>query len=94
MRRKCKVKPDHNTCCSCLDIQIAHETVTDCSRCYKNNLEYELLTVGVGFFGGGYAMVLREGKIQKVALHRVYDIQIIEEEKGEKTNDMQRKIGY
>lgn len=48
--------------------------VDDCSKCKLNTDTYELLQIGAGFLGVGYAMVQKDGKITKVSLSRVYDV--------------------
>ena len=59
-------------------MQIDRRHIQDCSKCPYANDVYELISVGaerVGLFGSkDYAMVLRDGRIQKVDLSRVYDI--------------------
>lgn len=34
----------------------------------------ELLQIGTSFWSGDYAMVQKDGKIQKVSLKRIYDV--------------------
>ena len=72
--KTCKVKPDHNTCCSCLDIQIDNGIIIDCEKCKSNNVRYTLLQIGTGFWSGDYAFVEKDGVIKKVPLYRVYDV--------------------
>lgn len=76
----CKVRPNHNQCCACLDIQISNNSVLDCEKCGLGNKTYELLQIGTGFWSGDYAMVQNDGKLEKVALSRIYDVK---ETKGE-----------
>ena len=64
----CKVRPDRSTCSACLATQEM------CSKCKLNTDTYELLQIGAGFLGVGYAMVQKDGKITKVSLSRVYDV--------------------
>lgn len=70
----CKVRPDRSTCSDCLDTQEMYNVVDDCSKCKLNTDTYELLQIGAGFFGVGYAMVQKDGKIIKVSLSRIYDV--------------------
>jgi hypothetical protein len=46
----------------------------NCDVCPQNTDEYELLEVGSKFLFGDYAMVVKDGKIQRVSLSRVYDV--------------------
>jgi peroxiredoxin len=50
------------------------DVVDDCSKCKLNTDTYELLQIGTGFWSGDYAMVQKDGVIQKVSLSRVYDV--------------------
>lgn len=70
----CKVRPDRSTCSECLATQEMYSVVDDCSKCKLNTDTYELLQIGAGFFGVGYAMVQKDGKITKVPLSRIYDV--------------------
>ena len=69
----CKVKPDHATCSACVETQQIFDVVDDCSKCKLNTEIYELLQIGTSFWSGDYAMVQKDGKIQKVSLKRIYD---------------------
>ena len=70
----CKVRPDYSTCSACVATQEMFNVVDDCSRCKLNTDTYELLQIGTGFWSGDYAMVQKDGVIQKVSLSRVYDV--------------------
>ena len=72
--RICKVKPDHSICSACMATQEMFDVVDDCSKCKLNTDTYELLQIGTGFWSGDYAMVQKDGVIQKVSLSRVYDV--------------------
>lgn len=71
--RVCKIHPLYYQCRSCMDIDIEMGGVSDCSKCVFNTTEYELLGIGSNFWGA-YAMVQKDGKIEKVSLSRVHDI--------------------
>lgn len=70
----CKLKPRCATCSACIETQQMFDVVDDCSECELNTATYELLQIGTVFWSGNYAMVQKDGKIQKVPLSRVYDI--------------------
>ena len=70
----CKVKPDTDTCSACMETQQIFDVVEDCSKCKLNTENYELLQIGTSFLSGNYAMVQKDGKIQKVSLKRIYDV--------------------
>ena len=72
--KTCKVKPDRSTCSACIATQEMFNAVDDCSKCKLNTDIYELLQIGTGFWSGDYAMVQKDGVIQKVSLSRVYDV--------------------
>lgn len=76
----CKVRPSYDQCSECLDYQIYCGEVLNCQTCSLNTNTYELLQIGTGFWSGDYAMVQKDGKIEKVALNRIYDVK---ETKGE-----------
>lgn len=71
--RVCKIHPLYSECRNCLEIQMEGEFVSDCTKCARNTTEYELLGIGNGFWGA-YAMVQKDGKIEKVSLSRIYDV--------------------
>lgn len=70
----CKVKPDHSICSACMATQEMFDVVDDCSKCKLNTDTYELLQIGTELWSGDYAMVQKDGVIQKVSLSRVYDV--------------------
>lgn len=76
----CKVKPNDSTCTVCLATGIALSNFENCSKCKLSMAEYELMQIGTEFCGEDYAMVLRDGKIKKVALNRVYDVKEVRNE--------------
>lgn len=75
----CKVRPSASTCSACLDMQIEYKQIRNCAECSCNTQEYELLQIGTSFWSGNYAMVLANGRVEKVALDRVHDIREKEE---------------
>lgn len=72
----CKVKPDANHCCSCIDIQEKEKKTIECETCDLVTREYEIISLGHSFWKGDYAMVLdiSAGTIQRVSLDRIYDV--------------------
>lgn len=75
----CKVKLTQNTCLSCIDTQMTFGVIDDCSKCKLKSQQYELLSIGTSFWSGDWAMVQKDGKIEKVALDRVYDIEEVKQ---------------
>lgn len=71
--KTCKISMDPDECKVCMDMEELYGNFHDCSKCLSNNARYELISVGSNFFGS-YAMVLSEGKIQKVPLNKIYDV--------------------
>ena len=76
MKILCKVNPDNNTCCGCIDDQWSGVIKKkSCKECLSRIPDYEILQLGHTFFGGDWAMVLNdEGKIERVKLSRVFDV--------------------
>lgn len=74
--KTCKVKSDYKNCFDCMTIQemYGNGVVIDCHKCKATNDTYELLLIGTSFWSGDYAMVQKDGVIQKVSLSRVYDV--------------------
>lgn len=70
----CKVKPLNSTCKMCFDVADSCDAIPDCNKCKHQTMRYDLIQIGSNFWGG-YAIVQSEGKLEKVALGRVYDIQ-------------------
>lgn len=91
MKKFCKVKVDGSICHSCLKNQMDILNLSmgawhdfdfkDCKDCEIQNREYELVKAGKGsFLVGDYAMVQRDGRIFRVPLDEVYDIQEVPDE--------------
>lgn len=72
--KMCKVRPSAIACRVCMDAEDLGYQTPDCSECYWNTTYFELLTIGVGVFGSGYAIVCIDGELVKVSLDRVHDI--------------------
>ena len=71
----CKVKPDYSKCCECVDEQISYNESISCSECPPFSGVYELISVCTGgFLKGDYAIVQKDGHIEKVPLNRIYDV--------------------
>ena len=69
-----KLKPDFLTCRNCLDMQIEYGQVEDCSKCSANNKECQIISTGLNFWSGDYAVVLVDREMKKVSMSRLYDI--------------------
>lgn len=72
--KTCKVKPPASACCSCIDIAESYNHTPDCKNCSYNTTRYEIVQIGSNFWGG-YAIIQNEGKLEKISLDRVYDVQ-------------------
>lgn len=71
----CKVKPDYNVCCSCIDYQIDNHIVLNCDHCSeRDKTDYEIVEEGHTFFYGDYVIVNKDGIKIKLKKKRVYDI--------------------
>lgn len=67
----CKIKPEHSVCSACVDMAYTCGAIPNCNDCGKE--EYELLETHCSFWNS-YAVIIRNGKLEKVAMSRVYDI--------------------
>lgn len=77
MRRYCKVKPSGVDCHYCSVTQDEEHVILDCEiSCPHSMMVYELLGFGTGIFGGGYAFVSRNGNVYKVAIDRIFDLNV------------------
>lgn len=70
----CRIKPTAEDCAKCREIEEVTGSTVLCSECAHGKKWYELLNINAGVFGD-YAFVARDGKISKVGLDRIYDLQ-------------------
>ena len=68
----CKIKPDSSVCSACVDMAYTCGEVPNCELCGTNK-EYELLETHCSFWNN-YAVIVKNGKLEKVAMSRVYGI--------------------
>ena len=74
----CKLKPEYNKCCDCLDNQIKNSIVLSCQECLlKDNRSYEIVKEGWNLFFGKYVVILKDDEYIKIKKNRVYDIKEI-----------------
>ena len=67
----CKIKPDYGTCSACYDMAELSDEFPSCASCSQE--EYELLETHCSFWND-YAVIIKDGKLEKVSMWRVYDI--------------------
>jgi hypothetical protein len=67
----CKIKPDYGTCSACYDTAEFFDEIPMCDKCGQE--EYELLETHCSFWND-YAVIIKDGKLEKVSMWRVYDI--------------------
>ena len=72
--KTCKVKPSISACRMCMDTPFTSSGIPDCKSCHEFDPICELLSVGTSFWNGDYAMILRDGKIEKVSSDQIYDV--------------------
>lgn len=72
--KTCKIKPTADDCRSCMDIAETFDAIPDCNTCSHNTKRYELIEI-VSNFWESFAIVQAGGKLSKVSLSRIYDIQ-------------------
>lgn len=68
----CKVKPID--CPVCIAADKNYDMDYDCEKCEKNQMVYELISVGHSDSIGDWAMVIKDGVIHRVASSRVWDV--------------------
>lgn len=71
---KCELKPDKNTCYTCMDDQINNKIELKCSKCEKRKRNCTVLALGTTFFGKDFAIVESMGSIKKVPIDRIMNI--------------------
>ena len=79
----CKIRPSYGTCSGCVDYAEMCGEVPNCAKCESDN-EYELFETHFSFWNS-YAVIIKNGKFEKVDISRVYDIR-------EKGSAMERKL--
>jgi hypothetical protein len=81
----CRLKPDHNTCCSCIDTQIDAGEKIDCNGCPEHSW-VRLLHLGRTIFGKDYAYVygpITDWKIIRVDAARLGVCTYVPDDVGE-----------
>ena len=68
----CKIKPTLSVCSACVDTAMSFDVVPNCKECGYEK-EYELLETHCSFWNS-YAVIVKNGKLEKVDMSRVYDI--------------------
>ena len=53
----CRIKPDTNDCCCCVDDQLDKGIDILCSECPEKMVDYKILGFVYGFFGKIYVML-------------------------------------
>lgn len=73
MKILCKVAPENDICCACIDAQLnGSKAKRECSDCLNKIPDYEVLQFGHSLFVGDWAMVLdSEGHVERVKLDRL-----------------------
>lgn len=74
MKLICNVRPSAYTCRICIDMQENNRVLEDCGKCEFHNTIYEILDFKHGLFTGTYALLLHNGKVEKVPINRLYNI--------------------
>lgn len=68
----CKIKPIHSVCSACVDMAMSCGDVPNCQQC-GDEKEYELFETHFSFWNS-YVVIIKNGKLEKVGMSRVYDI--------------------
>ena len=81
MRLICKIKPDDNVCCGCLDMQFdGRINPRDCEECLETIGKCEIVHFGHSFLKGDWALVLTaSGTIKKIPVDRLFDVKRVKE---------------
>ena len=78
MQILCKVMPETNDCCCCIDDQLrGFKKKIECCDCLDEMPTYVVLQFGYSLFIGDWAMVCRDGKVERVKLDRVKKVEVI-----------------
>jgi hypothetical protein len=84
----CKIIPSAITCDSCSSYKIDKYGFCDCSDCPYAIQEHEVLKLGKGLFSA-YAMVLVDGRIEKMPLNRLHSVRrIVDTDDSKKKNSI------
>lgn len=76
----CKIRPDYNNCCSCIDKQVRIGVNYKCEECaYTSSTWFQLIKVKKSFLGKTYGIVLRYNHIEKIPLRRIFDVREVRE---------------
>lgn len=67
----CKIMPDAFNCRACSDMAETCGAVPSCHQCHEE--EFELMEIAHSFWGSS-VVVIRNGKLEKVPMYRVYDV--------------------
>lgn len=71
----CKIKPTTNDCCCCREDQLKKYIVDqECKECLSKRPDCEILQIVTTIFGKVFALVLVDGKIEKLPIERLYDV--------------------
>ena len=70
----CKVMPKSSKCRVCLQTAVSYETDVNCDICEEKHAYHEILQLVCDAKGKDYAFVLKDGKITKVKLSRIFDV--------------------
>lgn len=72
---KCKVRPDNDTCCGCIDEGLKGGILRDCARCMENQTEYNLVSITHNLFGKPInAVVAMDGKLKCIPIKRIHGV--------------------
>lgn len=69
-----KLNPISSICSDCLDTQLMYTQVEDCNKCTLRNKKCQIISTGSNLWSGDYAIILIDGKFEKVSQSRLYDI--------------------
>lgn len=81
----CKLKPDYNTCCSCIDTQLDTGEKKDCAHCLECTW-VRILSLGRTIFGRNYAFVTGPSTgwaVEKVDVKRIGLCTYVNDQDGE-----------
>ena len=95
----CRLKPDYNTCCSCIDTQLDTGEKKDCTKCLECTW-VRILSLGCTIFGRDYAFVTGPSTgwaIKKVDVKRIGLCTYVDDQRGEldlicKDNERKRAL--
>lgn len=74
--KTCRIMPDYNQCCGCIDQQITDSIYLDCKQCSVSNVRYEIVNQTSSRILRKSKSILKHGSVTlEIDTRRIFDIQ-------------------